>query len=72
MFIRVRGANVNFRDDGTFHSILDAAALVFLTDLFSAHVDTDLRYIRGGDAAYVAAGGGDTTLPPAIAEALDR
>ena len=72
MFIRVQGANVNFRDDGTFHSILDAAALVFLTDLFAAQVDTDMRYIRGGDTAYVAAGGGDTTLPPAIAEALDR
>lgn len=74
MLVRVRGANVNFNDDGSFHSILDTTALVFLTDLFAGQLGIDdMRYIRGGDAGTTIAGtaGGATELPPAIAAALD-
>jgi 2,4'-dihydroxyacetophenone dioxygenase len=51
MLVRVSGANVNFNEDGTFHSILDATALVFLTDLFVQQAGiSGVRYIRGADA----------------------
>jgi 2,4'-dihydroxyacetophenone dioxygenase len=74
IFVRVTGANVNFNEDGTFHSILDATSLVFLTDLFAQQLGIDdMRYIRGGDTAIGAAGrGGETSLPAALAHALDR
>ena len=74
MLVRVRGANINFNQDGTFHSILDTTALVFLTDLFAGQLGIEgMRYIRGGEAGYVDAGQeGGTDLPPAIAAALDR
>lgn len=77
MLVRVRGANVNFNDDGTFHSILDAAALVFLTELFAQQLGLDgVAYITGGDAAVARAGTGtgtgeDLALPASIAEALE-
>lgn len=73
MHVRVRGANINFNEDGTFHSILDATALVFLTDLFAQQLGIeDMRYIRGGEAGEITAGSaGDTTLPPQIADALE-
>jgi quercetin dioxygenase-like cupin family protein len=74
MLVRVRGANINFNQDGTFNSILDTTALVFLTDLFAGQLGLDgMRYIRGGEAGYVDAGSdGAAELPPAIAQALDR
>ncbi len=56
MFIRVAGANINFNEDGTFHSILDTAALVFVTELFAGQLGLDLTYIRGGEARHTAAG----------------
>lgn len=74
IFVRVTGANVNFNEDGTFHSILDATSLVFLTDLFAQQLGIDdMRYIRGGDTAIEAAGRGEeTSVPSTLAQALDR
>ena len=73
MLVRVRGANVNFAEDGTFHSILDTTALVFLTDLFATQLGIDdLRYIRGGEAGYATAGTtGDAELPEALGQMLE-
>lgn len=66
MFVRVRGANVNFNEDATFNSILDATALVFLADLFSQDGDLgELPYIRGGEAA-------TTPAPAALPEGVSR
>ena len=72
MLVRVRGANINFHEDGTFHSILDTTALVFLTDLFAQQLGIEgMRYVRNGEAGYATAGGsGEATLPPQIADAL--
>jgi quercetin dioxygenase-like cupin family protein len=75
MIVRVRGANVNFNEDGTLHSILDTTALVFLTDMFAAQAGIEgMAYIRGGEAGMTTAGaeGGASELPPQIAEAFDR
>jgi quercetin dioxygenase-like cupin family protein len=75
MIVRVRGANVNFNEDGTLHSILDTTALVFLTDMFAAQAGIEgMAYIRGGEAGMTTAGaeGSAAELPPQIAEALDR
>ncbi|OWY62018.1 hypothetical protein B7486_60665 [cyanobacterium TDX16] len=75
MIVRVRGANVNFNEDGTLHSILDTTALVFLTDMFAAQAGIEgMAYVRGGEAGMTTAGaeGGAAELPPQIAEALDR
>lgn len=74
MLVRVSGANINFNQDGTFNSILDTAALVFLTDLFAGQLGIDdMRYIRGGDAAGTTAGSDPgTELPAALAKALDQ
>ena len=61
-------------EDGTFHSILDTSALVFLTELFAGQLGLDgLRYVRGGEARSSVAGN-DTVgeLSPALAEILDR
>jgi len=74
MLVRVRGANVNFNQDGSFHSILDATALAFLSDLFCQELAIeDLGYIRGGDAALVTAGAGaPADIPEGLARALNR
>lgn len=74
MLVRVRGANVNFNQDGTFHSILDTTALVFLTDLFAGQLGIDdMRYIRGGEAGPSNAGtDAAAELPAAVAKALER
>jgi hypothetical protein len=74
MLVRVRGANVNFNEDGTLHSILDTTALVFLTDMFSVQLGIeDMAYIRGGEAGMTKAGaeGAATELPDQLAQALD-
>lgn len=73
MFIRVRGANINFNQDGTFHSILDTAALVFVTELFcQQHNLEGVRYLNGGEAGYTTAGtGAAQSVPDAMAEAID-
>lgn len=75
MLVRVGGANVNFNDDGSFNSILDATALVFLTDLFAEQLQLDtVRYIRGGAATQdrVALTGEAIAVPDFVAEALDQ
>lgn len=74
MLVRVRGANVNFNEDGTLHSILDTTALVFLTDMFSVQLGIeDMAYIRGGEAGMTRAGaeGAASELPEQLAQALD-
>jgi len=53
LFVRVAGANVNFNEDGSFHSILDALTIRHLTDTLSAQQGLDQpRYIGGGEAGY--------------------
>jgi quercetin dioxygenase-like cupin family protein len=57
MFIRVTGANINFTEDGLFHSILDAVTIRHLVDSLSdAQGLGDPRYIGGGEAAFTADG----------------
>lgn len=56
-FVRVAGANVNFNPDGTFHSILDALSLRYLSDAFSEQQHgSPARYIDGGETALPAGG----------------
>ncbi|MGQ0465974.1 MAG: 2,4'-dihydroxyacetophenone dioxygenase family protein [Sporichthyaceae bacterium] len=51
VFVRVEGANVNFNEDGTFHSILDAVLLRHLADtLADAQGVGPIAYIAGGAA----------------------
>lgn len=51
--VRVAGANINFNEDGSFHSILDAPAMRYLTDLLApAQGAGDVRYISGGETAF--------------------
>ena len=73
MFVRVRGANVNFNQDGTFHSILDATALVFVTDMFGGAAAAERsHYIRGGEATSTSAGAGGTgSMPAALKQVLE-
>ena len=53
IFVRVSGANVNFSEDGSFHSILDALTLRHLTDTLSAEQGLGApRYIGGGEAGF--------------------
>lgn len=53
IFVRVAGANVNFSEDGTFHSILDALTIRHITDTLSAEQGLgEPRYIGGGEAAF--------------------
>lgn len=62
MFVRVQGANINFNQDGTFASILDATSLVFSTDLLAAQAGIDrVEYIRGGETTVAAAAEPATT-----------
>jgi 2,4'-dihydroxyacetophenone dioxygenase len=68
MLVRVRGANVNFNQDGSFHSVLDATALVYLTDLIVSAGLEDVDYIRGGEARHThSRDEGPTGLPFALA-----
>ncbi|MEQ6900480.1 2,4'-dihydroxyacetophenone dioxygenase family protein [Nocardioides sp. YIM 152588] len=49
----VQGSNVNFNDDGTFHSILDATLIAHLTSqLTEAQGLPKARYIGGGEAGH--------------------
>lgn len=49
--IWMAGANVNFNEDGTFHSILDPVSIQFLADAVSAAQGTgQVGYIHGGTA----------------------
>jgi quercetin dioxygenase-like cupin family protein len=51
LLVRVVGANINFTEDGQFHSILDAALIRHLTDTLSAEQNLGaVNYIGGGAA----------------------
>lgn len=53
--VRVVGANINFNEDGTFHSILDAALIRHLTDtLGEAQGLGPINYLGGGAAGFMA------------------
>lgn len=55
--VRVVGANINFTEDGQFHSILDAALIRYLTDTIAQQRGLDVpNYIEGGAAAFTASG----------------
>jgi 2,4'-dihydroxyacetophenone dioxygenase len=51
LFIRVEGANINFGEDGQFHSILDTTSIRYLAE---AQGVGPLNYIGGGAAGYMA------------------
>ncbi|MEV0743913.1 2,4'-dihydroxyacetophenone dioxygenase family protein [Streptomyces sp. NBC_01220] len=52
----VYGANINFSDDGQFHSVLDAVTIQGLTaQLAQAQGLGDINYLTGGAARYAAA-----------------
>ncbi|MCZ4079971.1 2,4'-dihydroxyacetophenone dioxygenase family protein [Rhodococcus sp. H36-A4] len=46
----INGANVNFSDDGKFHSILDAVTLMKLSREFAAESGLPVDYLTGGGA----------------------
>jgi 2,4'-dihydroxyacetophenone dioxygenase len=55
VWFRISGANVNFNEDGTFHSVLDAALVAHLTrEIAAAQGDGPVRYIGGGAARFTA------------------
>ena len=55
IFVRVQGANINFSQDGQFHSILDAVLIHQLTTVLSEQQGLGpINYIGGGAAAYTA------------------
>lgn len=57
VLFRVSGANLNFTDDGQFHSILDAALIAHLTgQLAEAQQLGPLTYIGGGAAGTTTGG----------------
>src|SRR5215475_3177968 len=55
LFVRVEGGNVNFTEDGQFHSILDTVTIRHLTSaLTEAQELGTVNYIRGGAAGFMA------------------
>jgi quercetin dioxygenase-like cupin family protein len=55
IFVRVGGSNINFNEDGSFHSILDAVSIRALTDTLAEERGLgEVRYIRGGEAGFTA------------------
>ena len=55
LFIRVEGANINFDEDGQFHSILDTVTIRHLSAQLAEGQDVGpLNYIGGGAAGYMA------------------
>jgi hypothetical protein len=51
----VVGANINFTEDGQFHSILDAALIRYLTDSLAVEQNLGaIGYIGGGAAGFMA------------------
>ncbi|KZS59787.1 2,4'-dihydroxyacetophenone dioxygenase family protein [Mycobacterium ostraviense] len=57
VLFRVGGANVNFTDDGQFHSILDAALITHLTGQLGEEQQLGpIAYIGGGAAGRTAQG----------------
>jgi 2,4'-dihydroxyacetophenone dioxygenase len=55
LFIRVEGANINFTEDGQFHSILDTTSIRYLThQLAEVQGVGPVDYIGGGAAGLMA------------------
>lgn len=55
--VRVVGANINFSEDGSFHSILDAALITHLTETLSVEQGLGtINYIAGGAVGYTVEG----------------
>jgi 2,4'-dihydroxyacetophenone dioxygenase len=55
LFIRVEGANINFDEDGHFHSILDTTSIRYLADqLAEAQGVGPVNYLGGGAVGYMA------------------
>ena len=55
--VRVQGANINFDQDGNFHSILDAALIAHLTGTLAEEQNLgQINYIGGGAAGFTAQG----------------
>ena len=51
LFIRVEGSNINFTEDGQFHSVLDAVAIRYLTEQRAAAEGVgQIGYFGGGAA----------------------
>jgi quercetin dioxygenase-like cupin family protein len=54
VFFRVSGANINFTEDGQFHSILDTALIAHLTGTLAAEQNLGpVSYVGGGAAGVV-------------------
>jgi 2,4'-dihydroxyacetophenone dioxygenase len=49
LYVRVTGSNVNFNEDGSFHSILDTLLLRHLVDALASRPP---NYIEGGEAGF--------------------
>jgi len=55
LFIRVEGANINFTEDGQFHSILDTTMIRHLVDQLAQDRGVGaLNYLGGGAAGFMA------------------
>lgn len=55
IFVRVQGANINFSEDGQFHSILDAVLIHHLSTVLSEQQGIGpINFIGGGEAGYTA------------------
>jgi len=55
IFVRVQGANINFSEDGSFHSILDAVLIHHLSTVFAEEQGHGpINFIGGGEAHYTA------------------
>lgn len=53
IFVRVSGTNINFDEQGQFHSLLDALSLRHLTDTLTAQRGlASARYVEGGEAGF--------------------
>ncbi|MCH9731773.1 MAG: 2,4'-dihydroxyacetophenone dioxygenase family protein [Actinomycetia bacterium] len=53
VFFRVKGANINFNDDGTFHSIQDAALLTAVVGGLAAEQNLGpVNYLTGGTVTF--------------------
>lgn len=53
MLVMVNGANVNFTEDGAFHSVIDAVSLQYWLSKFARDQGLKLRYIAAGAAGIV-------------------
>jgi len=57
ILVRVEGANINFSEDGQFHSVLDAVLIRHLSAALAAAQGLGpLNYIGGGAAGFMAEG----------------